>query len=79
MILAAVLISASVVTLVLGLTTTAATDRLTTEVAVLRDSLDKMTEIEIRLQNIQRELEEIREARAVIENLFALSTGQGPL
>ena len=67
------------VTLALGLTSTAALDRLAGEVSMLQDSLEKMTDFEIRLDNIQRELDEMREARRVIENLFAITAGQGSL
>jgi hypothetical protein len=76
-ILAVVLVMAGIATLVLGLTTTAETDRLAGEVSALRDSLERVTDIETRLDNIQRELEEIREARRVIENLFEISAGHG--
>jgi hypothetical protein len=76
-ILTVVIVAASIVTLVLGLTATAETDRLAGEVSALRDSLERVTDIETRLDNIQRELEDIREARRIIENLFEISAGHG--
>jgi hypothetical protein len=63
----------SVVTIAFGLTRTAGMTSLAREVSVLQDSLDKMTDFGIRLGNIQREIEEIREARSVIENLSTMT------
>jgi hypothetical protein len=74
-----VLVAAGIVTLALGLTSTTAIERLSGEVSVLRDSLERMTDFEIRLGEIQREIEEIREARRTIENLLEMSAGQGSL
>lgn len=78
-ILIVVLVAASTVTIALGLTSTAGINRLAGEVSVLRDSLEKMTDFGISLDQIQRELEEIQEARSVIENLSTMTAGPDSL
>jgi len=57
-----------------GVMTTEETKQLSIEVSALRDSLEKLTDIDARLSNIQRELEEIREARVFIENLATMTS-----
>ena len=73
---AAVLLIAAVVIVVFGVVSTEETKQLSTEVSALQDSLEKLTNIDARLNNIQRELEEIREARVFIENLATMASGE---
>lgn len=70
----AVLAIAAVAVVAFGVMTTEETKQLSIEVSALRDSLEKLTDIDARLSNIQRELEEIREARVFIENLATMTS-----
>ena len=72
----AVLLIAAVVIVVSGAVSTEETKQLSIEVSALQDSLEKLTNIDARLNNIQRELEEIREARVFIENLATMASGE---
>ncbi len=72
----AFLILAAVAIVAFGVLSTEETKQLSTEVSALRDSLEKLTDIDVRLSNIQRELEEIREARIFIENLATMTSGE---
>ena len=69
-----VLFTAGMVMLALGLTTTVGTKRLENERDALRDSLEKMKDIELQVLEIQRDLEEIRETRIIMENLATIAS-----
>jgi len=72
---ATVLVIAAALIVAFGVMTTEETKQLSIDVSALRDSLEKLTNIDVRLTNIQRELEEIREARIFIENLATMTSG----
>jgi hypothetical protein len=70
-----VIVIAAAAIVVFGVLRTEEAKQLSTEVSVLQDSLEKLTNIDMRLSNVQRELEEIREARIFIENLATMASG----